>query len=169
MLAACASPLEEPISNSEGCRAVFLALEDRCQGADAIRYLNCDLVPGCPGGKVERKDVTACIQRIQAASSCEDAKAQDCAFDKLDCGDAAPFYLAERGVADACADLATALTTAGAGCAVDPCPLAACAHGVADKDQVDACAARIAGKASCAEATTEYTACVATVRVKYCL
>lgn len=91
--------------NAEGCGAISRALLSVCGGEKAdsttalFDYLNCNIVPGCPGGQVERADVQACVAAIEAQRGadgsnkprlleCRDALAVECVIARTDCGGA---------------------------------------------------------------------------------
>lgn len=104
-VAACGSPLETAMSNAEGCGVIGRALLEVCGGELAaestllFEYLNCNILPGCPGGQVEQADVEACAATIRAQVGaegsqkprlleCRDALAVECEIARADCGDA---------------------------------------------------------------------------------
>ena len=85
-LTACGSPLDEPVGNISACRDISDALRSKCAGQpDKPRWLNCDVLPGCPSGQVERADVAECVSKIGAAGSCAAARAVQCTIAKTDC------------------------------------------------------------------------------------
>ena len=100
---ACGSPLEADLSNTSACGSLGRALLEVCGGelADAtdplFQYLNCNILPGCPGGQVETSDIDDCAARIRAQRdddagkplilACRDALAVECTIARADCGD----------------------------------------------------------------------------------
>lgn len=99
----CGSPLEADLSNASACGVLGRALLDVCGGelADStdllFEYLNCNILPGCPGGQVETSDIEDCADRIRAQRdddagkprllACRDALAVECTIARADCGE----------------------------------------------------------------------------------
>ena len=111
--------------NMEACGAIGRALLSVCGGAEASAgvvlydYLNCNIVPGCPGGNVEAKDVDACVATIVSQQAdgkapllaCRDALAVECEIARADCGDPeTPPTGGVIGFWTACSRLRTKLT-----------------------------------------------------------
>ncbi|MBT9561134.1 MAG: hypothetical protein IV100_34240 [Myxococcales bacterium] len=102
-LIACGSPLEADLSNASACGVLGRALLNVCGGelADSteplFQYLNCNILPGCPGGQVETSDIEDCAARIAAQRddaagkprllACRDALAVECTIARADCGE----------------------------------------------------------------------------------
>lgn len=94
-LASCGSPIETTLSNGDACRMIRVALDGQCTGAERIGWLNCAMLPGCPGGDVSRSHVEVCIGRIGSSVSCDAARLLECTIPKVGCLDeAAPFETA---------------------------------------------------------------------------
>ena len=78
--------MDEPVGNISACRDISRALRAKCAGqVEKPAWLNCDVLPGCPSGQVERADVDACVAKIGAAGSCAAARAVQCTIAKADC------------------------------------------------------------------------------------
>ncbi len=125
---ACGSPLETAMDNAEACGVLGRALLEVCGGELAAEdtllfdYLNCNILPGCPGGKVEASDVEACAATIRAQVGadgsgkprllvCRDALAVECEVARADCGEAEKAPTGRLvGYHSACLSLCTSLT-----------------------------------------------------------
>ena len=170
MTFSCGSPLENPVDNISGCRDLYLALRDRCTGME-VRWLNCDTLPGCPSGQVDRSDVEDCAVRIRAAADCDAALQQTftCSIAKVNCAAAAPAFTEAIGYDEACGLLTPPLMSAG--CTTvnsDTCnTLLGCELGGAyEKATIDSAAAAASSASSCEAAKAAISA--ASIQKKYC-
>ncbi|MFT7621169.1 MAG: hypothetical protein ACI9WU_000330 [Myxococcota bacterium] len=77
------------MDNLQGCWELHSAIATKCafDPADETSYqfLNCDKLPGCPNGRVDAADITACTELIEQTSSCDAARAVTCAIKKDGC------------------------------------------------------------------------------------
>ncbi len=89
LLSACGAQLDNGVSNLSACKQISEALQTVCTGVNELQWVNCDELPGCPGGEVEQADVDKCVSRIEASPACIDAKVVSCEFERLDCQDPA--------------------------------------------------------------------------------
>ena len=180
----CGSQLDNAIKNEAGCKVLSEALREKCPDPTELRWLNCDELPGCPGGEVEESDVQDCKRRILAAPTCIDAKAVSCEIRRLDCQDPAgeigiPSEL--KGYVEICPEIVGDLNSKGACVFEDTDPICAtllgCSGGVFNLTDVRLSLTTVEEKAKEAAATTceAYTAIATTefgavaIRHKYCL
>jgi len=110
LLGACGSPLENPIDNIRACDQLYDELRSKgCSAAD-LAWLNCDVLPGCPSGQVEKGDIDSCTDKIKGAQDCAAALAVECEIAKVNCAGAAPVFQNAVGYQAACTELTTTVT-----------------------------------------------------------
>jgi hypothetical protein len=116
-VAACGSPLESPIDNIRACDQLYDELRQKgCTSAE-LGWLNCDVLPGCPSGQVEKADIDACADLMKGAVDCSAALAVDCSIAKVNCASAAPVFQNAVGYIAACSALTDSINAA---CPADP-------------------------------------------------
>ena len=103
--------------SSLACRDIYLALLDKCS-AEEVQYLDCDLLPGCAGGKAERADVDACIAAIAATGDCNAARDVQCAIAVDECSAVPDVFDPAIGKPAACRSLKDAFAAATPACTV---------------------------------------------------
>lgn len=79
----CGASLDDPVPNLEACQTLTVALAAKC--GSELQFLNCDMLPGCPGGNVERADIEACEGAINDTPDCTSAKLVECGIAKVGC------------------------------------------------------------------------------------
>lgn len=170
----CGSQLENALTNLEGCKEIKAALDSVCLGDEAISWLNCDYLPGCPGGKVERESVRSCANKITVSPTCQAAKEAECNIVKLDCGSPAEAFSKPIGFDDACEKIITGLKQRNDDLcsALQPATdcsrfLSNCTAGVFEDDDVEACVANITKAPDCNGAISAAETC--DIRNKYCI
>ena len=165
VLLGCGSSMEDPISNYEGCQRLNKALAKVCTDTEAIQWLNCDVLPGCPNGTVEGQDVETCALKIESAPSCESAKNLECTINKLDCGSVETTFTEPQGVDNACTQL---LAAVGEKCSEvqdsDCDQFIQCPGGAVESADVLSCITTIEQKSTCAGAL----GAECTILAKYC-
>lgn len=85
----CGAQLDNGVPNLVACKQISQAIAAKCTIATDFQWLNCDELPGCPGGEVEQSDVESCVSRIESAPQCVDALVISCEIKRLDCQDPA--------------------------------------------------------------------------------
>ncbi len=167
-MAACGQAFENQMSNADACRILRQAIDKKCTGADEIDWLNCDVLPGCPGGVVDGDHIRNCQLRIEVSPECADVYLVECAVAKLDCGgpsgDQAGGSITFK---DVCNNLTTTLV--GKGCAeasVDCTKFVKCKRAAFQKDDLTACVKAVENESDCGAATTRAEKC--TIGYKYC-
>jgi len=162
----CGSALEDPISNADGCRIINEALSTVCTGEDALEWLNCDVLPGCPSGTVEGQHIKTCALEIESAASCSKAKQMECTISKLDCGSAAEPFTEAIGMGKACELLLAAAATQ---CKSSDMPsydaYVKCSGGAVENQEVETCVDKILGMTTCSAAKSPECS----IQPKYCL
>ena len=165
LIVGCGSSMEDPISNEDGCRRLNEALATVCTGSEAVQWLNCDVLPGCPAGTVEGQDVESCALKIEGSTSCGAAKNLECTIDKLDCGSAATSFTAPIGTATACDSLLAALGDKCTDAQESDCDLfVKCPGGAVESADVLSCVSDIGNTPTCEEARL----LTCTIEAKYC-
>ena len=171
LLAACSSSLEEPMENEVGCTNIREALNEQCTGADQIKWLNCDTLPGCPQGQVEGKDVDLCVSKISGSATCETAKQVSCAITKLNCAAPSETYANPMTFTETCDALEQGVQTAAGlnSCTIEDglCDsVLSCQFGLFDGTSVETCVTSVSNETGCTEAQTRAKTCEFTK--KYC-
>ncbi len=157
--------MKDPISNEDGCQRLNEALAKVCTDSEAIQWLNCDVLPGCPAGTVEGQDVETCALKIESASSCGAAMSLECTINKLDCGSVATSFTEPLGVGNACNQLLAAVGDKCSEVQASDCdPFIQCPGGAVESADVLSCIAAIEQTSTCAGALG--TEC--TILAKYC-
>jgi hypothetical protein len=168
---ACGSSLEDPVSNDEACKQIKQALDLRCTGDDAIGWLNCDYLPGCPNGKVEGKHVKECINKINAAPSCNAALELQCSILKVDCGDPAESFNPAIGFDTVCKQIVDSLNEGpckDSNADTSECPkLLKCSAGAFNPSDVLTCTTGLAKQSNCDGGRQAVKSCV--IQTHYCL
>lgn len=113
LVTGCGDAIESKVSNDEACRDLSLAIHTRCASDGEFKFLNCDVLPGCPSGEVDGVQVEACRQEILNAASCDEAKAVSCNVPKTGCGEASAQFSSPRGFDEACDIILAKLTEKG--------------------------------------------------------
>ena len=173
VLLGCNSQLQDPLSNLEGCKIIKAALDEVCKDSEAIDWLNCDYIPGCPGGKVEAESVKRCKNKIAVSPTCQSAKDVECSIDKLNCGPPSETFEKPVGFDTACTKILTVLNAFND----DLCSalqsgecsrfLSDCNAGVYEDDDVAACIDQAKASPDCNSAITALENCE--IQTKYCL
>ena len=123
----CSNELTDPVANEVACKRIFQELQTQCPGGE-VDFLNCDLMPGCPAGSVERANLDECVDKIRTASGCTNAVVVECGFDKVDCTARPTSELFDPAIGrrNACNKVVNTFSSAVGTCAVeldtlDPC------------------------------------------------
>jgi len=170
----CGSQLENAITNLDGCKEIKAALDSVCLGDEAVGWLNCDYLPGCPGGKVEQESVRSCANKITVSPTCQAAKEAECNIVKLDCGSPAEAFSKPIGFSNACEKIITVLRKRSDDvCSSLQSPgdcarfLSGCTAGVFEDDDVEQCVTNAEKAPDCNAAISSAETCE--LRNKYCI
>ena len=168
---ACGSPLEDPVSNDEACKKIKLALDSKCTDDDTIGWLNCDFLPGCPGGKVEGKHVTTCVNKINVSPNCNTAQEVECSILKVDCSKPAEAFNPAIGFNTACTQIMDSLNEGpckDSNADNNECPeLLKCNAGAFNPSDVLSCTTAIAKQTTCSGGRQAAESCI--IQTHYCL
>jgi hypothetical protein len=164
----CGAQVEEGINNLEGCKLLASAMVDRC--GDSVEFLNCDRLPGCPNGSVEKQHVEECAEAIRSAASCEAAKQTVCSINKVDCDETTEedLFNPAIGFTTACGQLITDLAEICPNAQnIDCAKLLPCQeNGAFAQADITNAIGQAKAQSSCEEAKSAFSA--VTIRSKFC-